>query len=90
MKPVRRRVQSWLYDLASKLTLYYSVLKYKLIEKFSIERFEQDPLQKDKVYLDINMTPYFPAKNFMIKLDGQKGIDEAAWKAAYEQAWKVN
>ena len=57
----------------------------KLIEKFTLERFEQDPLQKDKIYLDINMTPYFPAKNFMIKLDGQKGVDEAAWNAAYEQ-----
>lgn len=57
----------------------------KLIENFSIKRFEQDPLQKDKIYLDIHMTPYFPSKSFMIKMDGQKGIDEAAWNAAYEQ-----
>jgi hypothetical protein len=57
----------------------------KLIENFEIKRFQQDPLQKDKIYLDINMTPYFPAKNFMIKLDGQKGVDEAAWNAEYAQ-----
>ena len=57
----------------------------KLIENFSIKRFEQDPLQKDKIYLDIHMTPYFPSKSFMIKMDGQKGIDEAAWNAAYDQ-----
>lgn len=36
---------------------------YKLIEKFEIKRFEQDAIQKDKIHLDIHMTPYFPAKN---------------------------
>lgn len=36
----------------------------KLIENFSIQRFEQDPKQKDRIYLDIYMKPYFPAKTF--------------------------
>jgi hypothetical protein len=60
----------------------------KLIEKFKLLRFEQDPNQKDRIYLDIHMTPYFPAKNFMIKLDGQKGDDpdSAEWMAEYEQS----
>jgi hypothetical protein len=60
----------------------------KLIEKFKLLRFEQDPNQKDRIYLDIHMTPYFPAKNFMIKLDGQKGDDpdSAEWQAEYEQS----
>jgi hypothetical protein len=59
----------------------------KLIEKFKIIRFEQDPKQKDRIFLDIHMTPYFPAKNFMIKLDGHKGDDpdSAEWQAEYEQ-----
>jgi hypothetical protein len=59
----------------------------KLIEKFKIIRFDQDPNQKDRIFLDIHMTPYFPAKNFLIKLDGQKGDDpdSAEWKAEYEQ-----
>ncbi|PID68996.1 MAG: type VI secretion system contractile sheath protein TssC [Flavobacteriia bacterium] len=57
----------------------------KLIEDFSIKRFEQDPVQKDRVYLDIHMKPYFPAKNFLIKMDGQKGDDGAEWDAEYEQ-----
>ncbi len=57
----------------------------KLIEDFSIKRFEQDPNQKDRVYLDIHMKPYFPAKNFLIKLDGQKGDDGNDWDAEYEQ-----
>lgn len=57
----------------------------KLIEKFSIKRFEQDKDQKDKIHLDIHMTPYFPAKNFMIKMDGQKGDDGTEWDTEYEQ-----
>ena len=60
----------------------------KLIESFKIMRFEQDPQQKDRIYLDIHMTPYFPAKNFMIKMDGHKGDDpnSAEWSAKYDKA----
>ncbi len=57
----------------------------KLIEDFSIKRFEQDPTQKDRILLDIHMKPYFPAKNFMIKLDGQKGDEGTEWGTDYEQ-----
>ena len=57
----------------------------KLIEDFTIRRFEQDPIQKDKIHLDIHMKPYFPAKNFMIKMEGQKGDDGTAWESEYDQ-----
>lgn len=57
----------------------------KLIQKFSVKKFEQDMKKKDHIYLDIHMTPYFPAKNFMIKLDGQKGENANDWEAEYEQ-----
>lgn len=57
----------------------------KLIEDFTIKRFEQDPIQKDKIHLDIHMKPYFPAKNFMIKMEGQKGDDGNSWDTAYDQ-----
>jgi hypothetical protein len=57
----------------------------KLIENFEIRRFEQDPIQKDRIYLDIHMKPYFPAKNFMIKMEGQKGDDGTEWDTEYEQ-----
>jgi len=59
----------------------------KLIEKFKIIRFEQDENQKDRIFLDIHMIPYFPAKSYMIKLDGQKGDDPnaAEWKSEYAQ-----
>lgn len=57
----------------------------KLIEHFTIRRFEQDPVQKDKIYLDIHMKPYFPAKTFLIKLEGQKGDDGNDWASEYAQ-----
>ena len=57
----------------------------KLIESFTIKRFEQDNVQKDKIYLDIHMKPYFPAKNFLIKLEGQKGDDGNDWSSEYAQ-----
>jgi hypothetical protein len=57
----------------------------KLIEDFNIRRFEQDPIQKDKIHLDIHMKPYFPAKNFMIKMEGQKGDDGNEWDTEYNQ-----
>jgi hypothetical protein len=57
----------------------------RLIEKFRIMRFERDPQQKDRIYLDIHITPYFPAKSFVIKLDGTKGNDEPEWSSEYQQ-----
>jgi len=57
----------------------------KLIENFEIKRFEQDPTQKDRIFIDVNLKPYFPAKNFLIKLDGQKGDDGTDWDTDYEQ-----
>ncbi len=57
----------------------------KLIENFTIKRFEQDPIEKDKIHLDIHMKPFFPAKNFMIKMEGQRGNDKTDWDSEYEQ-----
>ena len=55
----------------------------KLIEDFEIKRFEQDPNQKDRIFIDVRMKPYFPAKNFLIKMDGQKGDEGAEWDTEY-------
>ena len=59
----------------------------KLIENFAIRRFEQDPMQKDKIHLDIHLKPYFPAKTFLIKMEGQKGEDaeKTEWASEYAQ-----
>jgi len=56
-----------------------------LIEKFSIKRFEKDDVIKDKIHLDIHITPYFPAKSFMLKLDGTKGDDGTNWDTETKQ-----
>ncbi|HEY2649461.1 MAG TPA: DUF5458 family protein [Puia sp.] len=83
------------FNVNTRMDLQKQIVKFldsitgpgKLIEKFKVIRFEQDPKQKDRIFLDIHMTPYFPAKNFMIKLDGHKGDDpdSAEWQAEYEQ-----
>jgi hypothetical protein len=52
----------------------------RLIESFRILRFEQDEIQKDKIYIDIDITPYFPAKNFVVGLSGEKGEGSASSK----------
>lgn len=58
----------------------------KLIEKFQILRFERDENQKDHIFLDIHITPFFPAKSFLVKLDGYKGDDGEEWKAELKEA----
>ena len=57
----------------------------KLIEKFQIIRFERDEDQKDHIFLDVHITPFFPAKSFLVKLDGYKGDDGEEWKAEFKE-----
>lgn len=57
----------------------------RLIENFKIVRFEQDKNQKDRIYLDLRIVPYFPAKSFVIKLDGTKGDEGTEWDSSVEQ-----
>ncbi len=69
------------FDSDTKAELRQQIAKFldsvcgpgKLIEKFSILRFERDPNQKDRIFLDIHMTPFFPGKTYVIGLDGHKG-----------------
>ena len=87
----RRAFENWNSrnedDLRRQIVQFLDSIKgaEKLIEKFKITRFEQDKLQKDRVWLDIRLTPYFPAKSFVIKLDGHKGDDGNQWDAEYAQ-----
>lgn len=75
-------------DLRSQITRFLDSVcgPGKLIESFRIGQLKQDPNQKDRVFVDIHMTPYFPAKSFMIKLDGQKGDDGEKWLSEYVKA----
>ena len=87
----RRAFENWNSkteaDLRGQIVRWLDSIKGpdKLIEKFKIMRFEQDKLQKDRIWLDIHITPYFPAKSFVIKLDGHKGTDSNEWNTEYEQ-----
>ncbi len=87
----RRAFENWNAknedDLRKQIVRFLDGIKGpdKLIEKFKIVRFEQDKHQKDRVWLDIRLTPYFPAKSFVIKLDGHKGDDGNEWDAEYVQ-----
>lgn len=87
----RRAFENW--SSKTERDLRIQIIKFldgiqgadRLIEKFKITRFERDPKQKDRIYLDLHITPFFPAKSFVIKLDGTKGDDDVDWEAEYEQ-----
>lgn len=87
----RRAFENW--TSRTEMDLRQQIVKFldgitgptKLIETFRIIRFERDDVQKDRIHLDINITPYFPAKSFMLKLDGHKGDDGNNWDTATEQ-----
>ncbi len=87
----RRSFENWNSkterDLRSQIVKFLDGVQGpdRLIEKFKIMRFERDPQQKDRIFLDIHLTPYFPAKSFVIKLDGIKGDDGTEWSSEVEQ-----
>lgn len=87
----RRAFENWTTlterDLRQQIVTFLDGITgaQNLIEKFRIIRFERDANQKDRIHLDINITPYFPAKSFMLKLDGHKGDDGNNWDTVTEQ-----
>lgn len=88
----RRAFENWNskteQDLRSQIVKFLDNIQGpdRLIERFKIVRFERDEQQKDRIHLDINITPYFPAKSFVVKLDGQKGEDDSTtWDTEYKQ-----
>ncbi|WMJ71883.1 DUF5458 family protein [Cytophagaceae bacterium ABcell3] len=88
----RRAFENWTSrleaDLRSQIVKFLDSIQGpdKLIEKFKIHRLEQDPNQKDRVLIDIHITPFFPAKSFVVRLDGQKGDDGTSWNSEYNQS----
>ena len=88
----RRAFENWNtkteQDLRSQIVKFLDNIQGpdRLIERFKIVRFERDEVEKDRIHLDIHITPYFPAKSFIVKLDGHKGEDESTtWNTAYDQ-----
>jgi hypothetical protein len=87
----RRAFENWTTKTEKDLRI--QIIKFldsiqgadRLIEKFKIVRFEQDRKNKERIFLDLHITPFFPAKSFIIKLDGTKGDDDVDWESEYEQ-----
>jgi hypothetical protein len=52
------------------------VREFKFLEKFGKVEIKRDATQRDKVHVYIHATPYFPAKNFVLRLDGKSGEAE--------------
>lgn len=76
-------------DIRKQIVAYLDSIKGpgNLIEKFKILKFDVDPKQKDRVWLDIHLTPYFPAKTYILRMEGTKGDDPDAadWESSFEQ-----
>lgn len=74
-------------DIMREPVAFKKIDPNKLIERFKVMKIEQDPNQKDRVLLDIHITPYFPAKSFVIQLAGHKGDnpEDAIWESEYHQ-----
>ncbi len=89
----RRAFENWTTrteaDLRSQIVKFLDGIQgpSNLIERFKVVKIEQDPNQKDRILLDIHITPYFPAKSFVIQLDGHKGDgpENAVWNSEYVQ-----
>lgn len=89
----RRAFENW--NSRTEADLRRQIVKFlddiqgptKLIERFRVMKIEQDQTQKDRVLLDIHITPYFPSKSFVIQLDGHKGDgpEDAVWHSEYKQ-----
>ncbi len=89
----RRAFENWTTrteaDLRSQIVKFLDGIQgpTNLIEQFKVMKIEQDKNQKDRVLLDVHITPYFPAKSFVIQLDGHKGDgpENAEWQSEYKQ-----
>lgn len=89
----RRAFEKWdsgvKADLRKQIVKFLDTIKGRngLIENWEIKKIERDPNVKDKINVDILMKPYFPAKTFMVQLEGTKGegIDEVEWESDYAE-----
>lgn len=73
-------------DLKMEIGRYLNSIKGhdKIIESFTITRLTQDKETK-RIFLDIHITPFFPAKNFLLKLGGTKGDTAEEWVSEYAE-----
>lgn len=68
---IKKQLVKWLDSISSQGKGGPNIL----LEKYTITKFERDPKQKDRVFLNITLHPKFAMKNFVISMDGLKGDD---------------
>lgn len=73
-------------DLSKEISEFLKSIKGhdKIIQDYDLMRVEQDPTTK-RIYIDLHLTPFFPAKNFMLKLGGTKGDTAEEWQSEYAE-----
>lgn len=73
-------------ELKKEINRYLDSIKGhgKAIEKFSLINLTQDKTTK-AINIDLHITPFFPAKNFLIKMGGTQGDSAESWATEYLQ-----
>ncbi|WP_116127008.1 type VI secretion system contractile sheath protein TssC [Lewinella sp. IMCC34183] len=54
---------------------FFTCQKNGILEKYGKVEIKRDPNQKDRVWVKVHATPFFPARNFVINLEGKSGDD---------------
>jgi hypothetical protein len=62
--------------------LYTCKMDKRLIESYDNIVVQRDDKESDRVNLYVNITPFFPVKNYVFKLDGRRGKE---WKSEITQ-----
>lgn len=57
----------------------------KSLDSFTLLRFERDADNKENIFLDIRLQPFFPSKPFVLKMLGNRGDDGNGWNTEYSQ-----
>jgi hypothetical protein len=73
-------------DIKNELGRFLGSIKGwdKIIESFQIVDLRQDKETKI-IHLDIHITPFFPAKSFLLRLGGTKGNTAEEWTAEFNE-----
>jgi hypothetical protein len=74
-------------DLRTEISRYLGSIKGsdKIIESFKVVDLRQDPETKI-IHMDIHITPFFPAKSFLLRLGGTKGNTADEWVAEFSES----
>ena len=54
---------------------FFNCQRSGILEKYGKVEIKRDPRQRDRVWLKVHATPFFPARNFVINLEGKSGDD---------------